>query len=116
MRTFEKGRSLINTIEWNPFIAKLPPFNRYSFYNKPNWNTPIIEKPKVQYFKIKDAWYYNLKNDAKMMREELARAGAEETKELYEDTSGYEKPVNITSSIDVKLDGISVSKVKLVSK
>lgn len=116
LRTFEKGRSLVNTIEWNPFIAKLPPFNRYSFYNTPHWETPIIEKPKVQYFKIKDAWYFNLRRDAEMMREELSKSGAEETQELYEDTSGYDKPGIITNANEGKLDGISVSKTIALNK
>lgn len=65
LASFEKWRSLINTIEWNPFIAKLPPYDGYSFVTQPNWEVPVIEKPMIQYFKIKDEWFANLKKDAK---------------------------------------------------
>lgn len=43
-----------------------------------------------------------------------ARAGSEETNELYEGSSGYEKPVDVTDRNDQNLDGISFSKTKVV--
>lgn len=51
---FERGRSLILSMEWNPYIAKLPPFTKYSFCRKPDWNKELIEKPEVKFFNIND--------------------------------------------------------------
>lgn len=56
LKSFEKGRSLINTIEWNSFIAKLPPATLYNFIHEPNWESPYIDKPEAQYFNIRNAW------------------------------------------------------------
>lgn len=56
LKSFEKGRSLINTIEWDPFISKLPPYDKYSFFEKPVWGVKHNELPKAQYFNIRNEW------------------------------------------------------------
>ncbi|QIK86357.1 type IV secretory system conjugative DNA transfer family protein [Erysipelothrix sp. HDW6B] len=56
LKSFEKGRSLVNTIEWNPFISKLPPFNLYSFYEEPVWDTKPVSKRPAEYFNIQLEW------------------------------------------------------------
>lgn len=109
----KKGRSLINTIEWNPFIAKLPPYDRYSFVTQPNWEVPVIEKPIIQYFKIKDEWFANLKKDEKDAKDFLEASGAQETTRLYEDTSGYPTP---TAGVDAKEAVSNITVSKAISK
>ena len=105
----KKGRSLINTIEWNPFIAKLPPYDRYSFVTQPNWEVPVIEKPMIQYFKIKDEWFANLKKDEQKAKDYLEASGVLETTELYQDTGGYPVSTPGVESMD-EVSNITVAK------
>ncbi len=51
----EKGRSLIKTLEWDPFMSKLPPFTRYVHYRKPDWDKEVKPQEKVKFFNIKEA-------------------------------------------------------------
>ena len=49
----ERGRTLFTTVEWNPYISKLPPFNEFAYGKvKPNWSLEPVEKPEVRYFNI----------------------------------------------------------------
>lgn len=78
MKMFEKGRSLINTIEWNPFIAKLPPANMYNFVYEPNWDSPLIEKPRAKYFNIRTAWAKKSNAEANSRTQKHQSKGARE--------------------------------------
>lgn len=78
LKAFEKGRSLINTIEWNPFIAKLPPATLYNFIHEPNWESPYIDKPQAKYFNIRNAWAQkNGEESLKKTERHSARGGRE---------------------------------------
>ena len=41
---FEKGRSMLVSNEWNPFIAKLPGFDKYSFTSKMETTRAVFER------------------------------------------------------------------------
>ena len=56
LKSFEKGRALINTVEWNPFVSKLPPYNKYIFFEEPIWEIPKVEKKSAEYFNIQTEW------------------------------------------------------------
>lgn len=56
LQQFEKGRSLITAVEWNPFIAKLPPYSKYTFAREANFESKIIEKPSVKWFNIQEEY------------------------------------------------------------
>ncbi|MEG0692490.1 MAG: hypothetical protein RR444_05350, partial [Oscillospiraceae bacterium] len=62
LKQFEKGRSLLTSTEWNPYIVKLPPFNEYVFATQPDWSKHKIEKDKLQYFNIKETVDQSMKN------------------------------------------------------
>ncbi|MEG0359266.1 MAG: type IV secretory system conjugative DNA transfer family protein [Anaerorhabdus sp.] len=62
LKQFEKGRSLLTSTEWNPYIVKLPPFNEYVFATEPDWTKYKIEKDKLQYFNIKAELDQHMKN------------------------------------------------------
>ena len=56
LQRFEKGRALVTAVEWDPFVAKLPPYDYYTFAEKPNWNFEKIDKPPIHYFNIQKEW------------------------------------------------------------
>lgn len=58
LNQMEKGRSLFTTVEWNPYIAKLPQFKEFTFATKPDWNMATIEKPEVKFFNIQKELEY----------------------------------------------------------
>lgn len=58
LNQMEKGRSLFTTVEWNPYIAKLPQFKEFTFATKPDWNMETIEKPEVKFFNIQKELEY----------------------------------------------------------
>ncbi|QIK58220.1 type IV secretory system conjugative DNA transfer family protein [Erysipelothrix sp. HDW6A] len=97
LRSFEKGRSLINTIEWNPFIAKLPPYTGYSFAKKAAWEfKPEIPKTS-EYFNIQVEWVRR-NNEAKTKRKKQHQSsGARETN--WSSTEGKAKTVSMSKEI-----------------
>ncbi len=61
LQRFEKGRSLITALEWDPYIAKLPPYTSYCFANKPDFNFEIKNSNVIEWFNIIDD--YNIKRN-----------------------------------------------------
>lgn len=59
LQKFEKGRSLITSLEWNPYVSKLPPYSSYVFAQKADWEKRIIKKPDVKWFDIRSSWSKN---------------------------------------------------------
>lgn len=54
LKRFERGRSLLSSIEWDPYVIKLPPFNKYTFAQKPDWSKdPVVER-EVVFFDIRN--------------------------------------------------------------
>lgn len=55
LNALNKGRSLFTSIEWNPYISKLPMYTQYTFANKPDYNIEERQVGKVPMFDIKQA-------------------------------------------------------------
>lgn len=56
LQRFEKGRSLITAVEWNPYVSKLPPYEEYVFAQEEiNEYRPIVKAP-VHWFNIQTAF------------------------------------------------------------
>lgn len=56
LQKFEKGRSLITAVEWNPYVAKLPPYTDYVFARDSDTTYYPIYKPPVHWLNIKDLY------------------------------------------------------------
>lgn len=56
LKMFERGRSLITAVEWDPYVSKLPPYDEYTFARKEEKKSRPIFKPKAQWFNIKEAF------------------------------------------------------------
>ena len=91
LASFEKGRSLVSTIEWNPFISKLPPYNKHSFYEKPNWDIKSTVKKEAEYFNIRTEWHKKRFHVEAKLRKESEQRSQRTTKT----TGGLTTPVNI---------------------
>lgn len=52
LQSFEKGRSLVSAVEWNPYIAKLPPYSEFTFAQPEQYEYTPILKPEVKWFNI----------------------------------------------------------------
>lgn len=62
LQKFEKGRSLVTALEWDPFVSKLPPYSKYVFAKKANWEKIQIYKPPVKWFDIREVYKEEQKN------------------------------------------------------
>lgn len=94
LRSFEKGRSLINTIEWNPYIAKLPPYNLYAFAKKAEWQSkPEIPKT-AEYFNIQLEWLRRNNEVKAKVKKQHRDSGARETD--WGATDGKSKTVSVS--------------------
>lgn len=56
LQLFEKGRSLITAVEWNPYVSKLPPYSEYVFAREENYEYIPKYKEDVHWFNIKDEY------------------------------------------------------------
>lgn len=56
LQKFEKGRSLVTSVEWNPYVSKLPPYTEYVFAEEEKHSSHPVEKPPVSWFNIQDAF------------------------------------------------------------
>ena len=56
LQKFEKGRSLVTALEWNPYISKLPPYSHYTFAKPEIWDKHFVSKPQVKWFNIAEEW------------------------------------------------------------
>lgn len=56
LQLFERGRSLITAVEWDPFVSKLPPYNEYVFAEEENHEKHLVYKDKVKWFNISKAY------------------------------------------------------------
>ena len=52
LNLMETGRTLLTSIEWNPYIIKIPPFEEYVFATKPDWTLDKYKRPEVKFFNI----------------------------------------------------------------
>lgn len=52
LQNFEKGRSLVTAVEWNPYVSKLPPYSEYVFARKEEYTYEPIYKEPVKWFDI----------------------------------------------------------------
>lgn len=73
LNMMEKGRSLFTSVEWNPFIAKLPPYTDFTFYEEPDWDLDLVKKNKVEYFKIRNAYEYRREEELKKMNTKVLK-------------------------------------------
>ncbi|MFV0380751.1 MAG: type IV secretory system conjugative DNA transfer family protein [Breznakia sp.] len=56
LKKFEKGRSLVTAVEWDPFISKLPPYSHYIFAQKETKKNRPIQKEKPKWIDIEEAY------------------------------------------------------------
>lgn len=56
LKKFERGRSLVTAVEWDPYISKLPPYDEYVFARKERKYVIPIHKEKAKWFNIKEAY------------------------------------------------------------
>lgn len=56
LNKFQKGKSLLTSVEWNPYIIHLPMYTKYIFYKKSNEEdinqTKKRESSKIEYFNV----------------------------------------------------------------
>ena len=62
LKMFERGRSLVTAVEWNPYVSKLPPYEEYVFAREEKKYVIPIRKDKVKWFNIKKAYEQNQKS------------------------------------------------------
>ncbi len=56
LQLFERGRSLVTALEWNPYVSKLPPYSQYTFAREANFKSKKIAKPPVRWFNIQEEY------------------------------------------------------------
>lgn len=86
LTSFEKGRSLIKTIEWGPFISKLPPYNKYVFYQEPIWEVPPVAKKEAKYFNIQTEWKKRSIEENKGRKQSAEKKGSKQFDILASDS------------------------------
>lgn len=56
LKMFERGRSLVTAVEWDPYVSKLPPYDKYVFAREEKKHIIPIHKEKAKWFDIKKAY------------------------------------------------------------
>lgn len=64
LKKMHRGRMLFTSVEWNPYIAKLPEFKRYTFASEMKQGSKYVEKGAVYYFDIKKEYSKRIRDEA----------------------------------------------------